>query len=259
MSIGIKIRIFLSSTARGLFIANPVLYDNARRYWRVFASEAPLLKRMRLELYDAHDISFLQIGANDGISNDLAREVIVDLNMRGLSVEPLAFLFDKLCKNYAHVKRVVPVQRAVCYDKASITLHHLSRDYLESHPDGASLSGLASSDPDHIRRHFAPDLRETLPINSAVVECTTPEKLMEEYKFDRFDIIFLDAEGMDGEIIMGMDLTQLGTRLLVYENSHLGSTRKLVEEFLDKQGFDTFDFDSETLAVRRRPVGREWR
>jgi hypothetical protein len=48
------------------------------------------------------NISFLQIVSNDGISSDPLNKFINKYNWKGILVEPIPFLFEKLKRNYVH-------------------------------------------------------------------------------------------------------------------------------------------------------------
>lgn len=50
------------------------------------------------------EVLFLQIGSNDGISGDPLYRFINDYNWKGILVEPVPFLFEKLERNYIDKK-----------------------------------------------------------------------------------------------------------------------------------------------------------
>lgn len=54
--------------------------------------------------HDQDNVSFLQIGSNDGISGDPLNKFINNYNWKGILVEPIPFLFEKLKRNYFHKK-----------------------------------------------------------------------------------------------------------------------------------------------------------
>ena len=53
----------------------------------------------------SHDeVVFMQIGANEGImSNDFLHPLILAKRWKGILIEPVPWIFEKLKKNYAHV------------------------------------------------------------------------------------------------------------------------------------------------------------
>ena len=52
------------------------------------------------ELVDKENFFFIQIGANDGVRADESYDFITKNNLKGIVVEPLSDMFEKLCQNY---------------------------------------------------------------------------------------------------------------------------------------------------------------
>lgn len=44
--------------------------------------------------------NFIQIGSNDGLANDPLREFVLSKRWKGILVEPVPYLFDRLIDNY---------------------------------------------------------------------------------------------------------------------------------------------------------------
>lgn len=229
----------------------PLIFDLARRGWRVFAPAPALVRKLEEVIAGIPNAVFLQIGANDGISNDVARELVVKFRMKGVMVEPLPFLFRRLQKNYRYLKDVRLVQCAVSYQESNLVMYHLSESFLAQHPEGESLSGLASSNREHIVRHFPETMPQNLPIEKTTVECMTAEQLLDSSGYQRFDIVFIDVEGMDADLIKGMSLSELGVKALVYETAHLGAHSGGLDEYLDLKGYRVMHFGDDALAISK--------
>lgn len=82
---------------------------------------------------------------------------------------------------------------------------------------------LGTVDKNHILKHF-PDSPETIEpyIVSEQIECVTLEKLFEEYKIEKIDLLHIDAEGHDYEILSKFDFEKWRTPVILLEHKHLG-------------------------------------
>src|SRR5262245_17750372 len=85
-----------------------------------------LTERMKI----SKEIVFVQIGANDGISNDPLWPLIKRFpgRFRGLVVEPLKDKFELLKRAYADVESVVPVNLAVHNDEREMLIWRVRPD-----------------------------------------------------------------------------------------------------------------------------------
>src|SRR5450432_1889496 len=84
----------------------PPLFDATKRLYRLLGNSDPIYECLKEFSHCKARVSFLQIGSNDGITQDPLREFIVrQPKWRGCFVEPLPHLFAKLKRNYGHVGR----------------------------------------------------------------------------------------------------------------------------------------------------------
>jgi hypothetical protein len=66
-------------------------------------------------------------------------------------------------------------------------------------------------------------------------KCITINKLFEKYKMSKIDILFIDAEGIDDEIIYSIDFDKYDVSEIYYENLHINNAS--VENFLVKKNY----------------------
>ena len=69
-------------------------------------------------------LTFLQIGANDGISFDGLFDFVARRRCRGVVVEPVALYFENLRENYRNYSHIVPLRCAVHADLPFATVYH---------------------------------------------------------------------------------------------------------------------------------------
>src|SRR5262245_57869066 len=97
----------------------PRLYD-----FVMFLSRRVLLRRtlayMVLDQFSrslGREVSFIQVGASDGLRRDPIREFIVRDNWTGVMIEPLPRVFALLKANYAHLR----ARRDLVFENAAIS------------------------------------------------------------------------------------------------------------------------------------------
>jgi FkbM family methyltransferase len=226
----------------------PRLFDLSRRIYRFFVPHSPLVEFLKNQLFNKRG-SFIQVGANDGITCDAVREILPYVSMNGILVEPVPYLFEKLKANYHHVSQLSFENSAVSYSQAQICINYLSPDYLSKRVDGYSLGGLAGFSEQHIRNHFTESEQNELIIESCNVPCLTIEALIEKYSISKLEALFIDAEGMDAEILLGLNLTKFRPELILYEAAHLGEDLGPVIDKLSSFGYQIHQFGDDTVAI----------
>ena len=64
----------------------------------------------------------------------------------------------------------------------------------------------------------------------------TINKLLKKYDIKSLDILFIDAEGIDDQIIMSIDFNDFNINEIYYENLHINNNS--VADFLKSKGYD---------------------
>jgi|GEM_PF-2148038 len=206
-------------------------------------------------------IRFLQIGANDGISNDPSAEFKSHAKWSGIFVEPQSGPFNLLKKNFAS-KRYVCVNAAMDNKSGSRPLHKIGFS------DSRKANGLSTFSEETMKRFFDTGYAQTVANEiEMTLELSEPDSwkkyvTQEEVttiSFDdlksinenkEFNVILIDTEGFDAQII---DMISFSPRLdvVLFENAHLGkddysrSVQKLKES-----GFAIKDIKADTIAFR---------
>lgn len=153
----------------------------------------------------------LDIGANDGVtlSNSYAA---IQRGWSGVLVEPSPEAFGRLSDLYADSDRVECIMAAIGTGNGRAALHD-SGEHLGT-GDVALLSTLLSSERAKWERSG----------NTFILdECDviTFQTLLDAHtRHKHFDLITIDAEGMDLDILRQMDLTALGCDMLIIEHEH---------------------------------------
>src|SRR5262245_11123069 len=126
--------------------ARPRLYDTVRRFDLRWHPSRTFFHDFSRSL--GGKVTFLQVGANDGLRNDPIREFVVRDRWSGLLVEPLPDVFEMLQRNYRHVQggRLVFVNAAVSdADGDALSFWTFRDDFLRTLPLEARLEHLRQS------------------------------------------------------------------------------------------------------------------
>ncbi len=196
---------------------------------------------------------FVEIGANDGEQHDHLRPFILSSEWRGIMVEPVPYVFERLRRNYAGVERVALENAAIATDDGTLPFYYL-RDASEEERARlpAWYDGIGSFSKEGVLGHVRhiPDVQSRLVC--AELPALTFESLCEKHAVGRVDILLIDTEGYDWEIIRHIDLAARRPTLLVYEHFHLSAAdRAECASHLTRLGFQTLEegFDTFCLGV----------
>ena len=135
-------------------IVRSIVPSRLRRAWRA-ARYRRLLSRLAgpklLQAFGAAYPSavFIEIGSNAGDHHDHLRPLILSRQWRGLMVEPVPYVFDRLQSNYGDLDRVTLVNVAIADRDGRLPFYHL-REAGDSDRDGCP-SGTTGSVPSPAR------------------------------------------------------------------------------------------------------------
>jgi FkbM family methyltransferase len=202
---------------------------------------------------------FIEIGSNDGEQHDHLRPLILSLDWRGLMVEPVPYVFERLRQNYGEVDRVTLVNTAIADRDGEMPFFHMREaGPEETVPDW--YHGTGSFSRDAVLRHAKdiPDVEDRLVTTS--VPCLTFESLCARQGVERVDLLLVDTEGYDWELLRMIDLETVRPRLVIYEHYHLdpGARADALGRFAElgyetlEEGFDTFCLDPVDDDLTRR-------
>ena len=200
------------------------------------------------------DVEFLQIGANDGRTNDPLWAFRRFRCCRGVLVEPLDSAYRRLMDNYEPFwNRYRFVNAAVGAMDGMVDLHSFAG------PEGAppGYEQLGSLKRKLVESHASRLPNVTSPIHSTRIRCLTFQTLCAKFELDRIDILHVDAEGSEAEILMTSDFSRWKPHLVLFEHVHLTpSEYESVRARLAAAGFCTHRLDTDTLAMRLNSFAR---
>jgi len=169
-----------------------------------------------------HSPVFVQIGSNDGKSNDPLHDLLVaNPSSVSLLVEPVPWLFERLKANYANQPNAKFENAAIAEgspgQKAFYYLSAAAKKALPELPPWFDQIG--SFDRTHIFKHLG---QEVEPYIISSVFPTLPfESLIQKHGIKRIDVLHIDAEGYDWEILSQVDLVLHPPMVILFEHVHL--------------------------------------
>lgn len=191
------------------------------------------------------ELTFIQVGAFDGITGDPLRKYIDKCGWKGVLVEPQARAVEKLLELYRDNKRIVILQAALDGEPGSRSFFTVES---QSAPSWAR--GLASFHSETIVKHsdLIPGL-ETM-IREDTVECITFDKVLSCLPHEQIDLLQIDAEGADARILSLFPFQRTQPAIIHWETKHFSKVQQEETlEMLHKRGYRLARLGSEDMLA----------
>lgn len=199
------------------------------------------------ELVDTENFFFIQIGANDGIRADESYDFITRNNLKGIVVEPLSDMYEKLCSNYIDYPEIKKINKAIHSSEKKMSLYRIKAD--AQVPDWCH--GIASFDKNHLLggKRKIPDIEKYIIEES--VDCISLDELFAENDIEEISFLQIDTEGYDYEIIKMIDFEKYKPHIIRYECCTLSKLdNQACIEMLFQNGYKFFDEGTDMIAVQ---------
>ena len=168
----------------------------------------PLLKLVvAYHLRARQDLTFIQVGAFDGLVEDPVYPLVQAFGLPGLVIEPQPRLLNTLKATYANHPQVRVVNAAVADANEERDFYTTAR----------GPSRKASFFRPHLLKHGVPEAQ----IQTLKVRCATLARLVQEHGLERCDMLQIDAEGYDYQIIRTIDFQAVQPLIIRFEHAHM--------------------------------------
>ncbi|SFU20701.1 methyltransferase, FkbM family [Algoriphagus locisalis] len=209
----------------------------------------------------AGEFFVIQIGANDGITNDPIHKFIKRDHWKGVLLEPQQNVFkDELSKIYRLDKGIHPICAAIGSEDGSQKLHKIA------FCDSRWATGLASFSLDKLKLAFEngvvekncskegiqipENLEDRISYNEVPV--ISPKSLIKRFKIAKIDLLQIDAEGYDLEVIKIFDIAKTKPQVIIFENENLNpADLENCYHSLKSENYQLKEFGRDTLAVKK--------
>jgi FkbM family methyltransferase len=195
-------------------------------------------EKLILDYFNGYIGTFLEIGANDGQTLSNCHEVALQ-GWGGVCVEPSIQVFPKLKKLYAKNKKIQCLQLAIGNEDKTVKFYESGN--LLSGSDAALVSSVDFEETKRWRRNVS--------FVTTEAQMVTFETFMQKSKYNKFDLISIDAEGFDFAILSQIDLTQIGCKMLVVEWN--GKDKSLYQMYCEGFGMRLHAENAENLIFIR--------
>lgn len=168
-----------------------------------------------------HKCYFIQIGAFDGITNDLIYSFVNESDWYGCLVEPIRENFIQLTQNYIHKKeKLTFLNVAIGNNNGVADMYTIKKSIENNLPEWCYQ--LSSFDYQVIASHirFEPEIKNL--ITKEQVQIITLKTLLKNLNYPRFDVLIIDTEGYDYEILKSNDWAILKPDIIIFEFIHMG-------------------------------------
>lgn len=225
-----------------------VKYKLNIRNYKLYSFERIMEKTFKKE----KDFSFIQVGANDGVSFDDLYSFVTNRNSKGVVIEPIKEYFNELVANYKNFDNIKPVNMAVYINKTVLKIHKINPDRISNYPDW--VKGIASLDKEH---HKKTDISQEDMITEDVNADHLMKIVRKNYNGDikKLDFLQVDTEGFDYQVIKMIDFEIMTPKILKFE--HVNVTEKEIKELnvmLSNKGYKMFNEGGDTIAIDLKRV-----
>ncbi|MEI6268894.1 MAG: FkbM family methyltransferase [Methylococcaceae bacterium] len=161
-------------------------------------------------------LTFLQIGANDGVMNDPIYQFNRDNKsvVSGFVLEPLPDIYEKLVENYQSCPNIKPFNLAIHTTESEMVLHRVKPTRIAEVPEFAR--GIASFDETHWEKTTLVPNADYM--EQVKVKCLSFADFIKSNAIDKLDLLLLDTEGYDYQILMSIDFTHIKPRIIRFEH-----------------------------------------
>jgi len=197
---------------------------------------------------DIENIFFIEIGASDGKSDDPIYKYVVAHGWRGILVEPVKYIFERLVNNYKDAGKNLIFENVAIAEKNEVRYIYRYKENQRDLPEW--YQGTASLLKNLESRHkgIISNINERLV--SDKVNCITFEDLIKKHRVKKIDLLLIDTEGYDFNIIRTINFDTVKPRIIIYETRLLSpEDNTKCEIFLRSKGyrilacrFDNFAF-----------------
>ncbi|MGH8506702.1 MAG: FkbM family methyltransferase, partial [Stenotrophobium sp.] len=167
-------------------------------------------------------VFFVQVGSNDAGYGDPLSYYTLHRGWRGLMIEPLPHIYERLRKRYDRISGLKFANVAIDVAPGERPFYHLRRSDEPGLPPWYDMLG--SFKKENVLKHqkYLADIPDR--IVETAVRCQTFDGLCAEQDVARFDVLHIDAEGYDYEILKSVDLAKYRPAAVLFEHAHLNST-----------------------------------
>jgi FkbM family methyltransferase len=171
---------------------------------------------------------FIEIGAYDGISLSNSYYFEKHLDWKGICVEPVAEIFEKLIHN----RNCTCINSSIAENDGIEDFYYITGN----HPMGTKYcSGLVKHYPENFLKIIEKEIQECGGAKQLKkMPCMTPGTIFKKHEIEHIDYLSIDVEGAEMSILTSIDFEKVKINAISVENLHFGEA---VKNYLENAGF----------------------
>jgi FkbM family methyltransferase len=202
-----------------------------------------------LRLLSKSAVSFVQIGANDGVKNDPVHAFIKKYHWSGILVEPLPELMEKLKIAYTGSGQLIFENVGIAGRQGVMDFYFLPKQYQD--PDWLQQIGTFDRNAILLNLENFPQLLDK--IETRQIKTVTLKELMDKNKMSKTDLLIIDAEGFEYKILSQLDQLKEKPSYILFEWGCMNETdQHALYGFLQSQLYRLYSSGGDILAVLKR-------
>ena len=173
----------------------------------------------------------IQIGANDGVRFDVLNNHIKDNKTKSILIEPIKKNFEELKNNYKDCDFVHFENIAVSVNNEINFLYKVNEKFLNLYDN--HVPGITSFNENHLIKHGV----KKKHISKEKVSSTSIGEILKKYNLEDLDLLFIDAEGYDGKIVLDFLKLNFVKPIIIFEYIHIDNNQfiEVVEKLVSSQ------------------------
>jgi FkbM family methyltransferase len=185
------------------------------------------------------DFTFVQIGANDGSSDDPINKYIKRYEWRGVLLEPQAAQFEKLEREYQDQPQLSLVNAALAISDGELCMYTIK----------GSNGLLATFDKDKLKA----SVKHPRDIVELRVRGISVPTLLKQCSVSHIDLLVVDTEGFDYQVVkMFLESLEDLPKAIRYEHLLLSDEdRRACVQLLQQNGYQMLRDGIDTIAIFR--------
>jgi FkbM family methyltransferase len=179
------------------------------------------------------DFTFIQVGANDGVSFDFLYDFVIKRKSEGIVIEPIRSYYDELVVNYSDFPNIIKVNKAIHPSEKSIVINKISPEAVDEYPNW--VKGVASLNENH---HLKLGIQKQHMQKEVVAADNLMAIINTNYNRKTLNYLQVDTEGYDYEVLKMLNFSVLKPDIIKYETSHISKeNNEKLKTLLEKNGY----------------------
>ncbi len=191
---------------------------------------------------------YIQIGANDGKKWDPIFRIVNILKLKGIALEPIKDIFEKLTINYKRNPQVKLVNKAIHKTEKEAVIYRID-------PTLTNIPNWTEGTGSFFKKHHELSGFNSSQIIEEKVSCISFNDLINQEDISKIDLVQIDTEGYDFEIVYSIDFNNFKPSIISFEHAvksnvnTLASFNKIINH-LSLYGYKFWHDDFDIVAYQ---------